>query len=311
MPINKSLVFKALILALILLPISLSSISTVSGEYIGFYNVINWPVISVSIVNGTRTSSGVIIVISPEETPSQQYEAFTGIGLISGDYLLVNGIIYANGTISIAEFVPVNASVSPGIISSKTTTQLGINITAYPSDYELIGQRIYHVGQLMRESSVNTIMAINTNTSAIYNGHKQLMSAQSGNTHIKNTKARSTHAVVYVMISFSLIATIALIALLMIATMLRYQVYDDRECINELFTRFVRKLGVKDPSLTHRDIRNYLMRHSGVSNEAIDKVIYYYELAVYGNKPIKCEEFKKVIRDAVNAGSSWRHRRGR
>ncbi|WP_054849531.1 hypothetical protein [Vulcanisaeta sp. JCM 14467] len=293
MPINKSLALRALIITLILLSIFLSSANTASGGYVGFYSTINWPVISVSIVNGTQTSSGVIIVISPREIPSQQYEAFTGIGLIGGDYLLVNGIIYANGTISIAEFVPVNTSVSPGITGSKTTTQSSINITAYPSDYELIGQRAYHVGQLVRESSINTIMAINTNTSAIYNGHKQLMSVQSGNIHTKSTKARNTYAVIYVMINFSLIATIALIALLMIAPILRYQVYDNRECINELFIRFVRRLGVKDPSLTHRDIRNYLMRYSGVNNEAIDKAIYYYELAVYGNKPLSVRNLRR------------------
>ena len=82
----------------------------------------------------------------------------------------------------------------------------------------------------------------------------------------------------------------------------KHQLYD-KECINELFARFIRVLGIRDPSLTHRGIRNYLMRDSSANNGAVDKVIYYYELAAYGNKPIKCEEFKRVIRETVNAGS--------
>ena len=305
MPINKSLVFKALILTLILLPISLS-LTNAATEYVGFYNVISWPVISVSIINGTQTSNGVIIVISPGEIQSQQYEAFTGIGLIGGDYLLINGIIYVNGTISIAELVPVNTSVSLGIINNGITTQLSINVTEYPSDYELIGQRTYHVGQLERESSINTII-INISAPTIHNEYKQLGGIQSSKTHITSTRVQGTHTIIYIVINFSLIATIALIALLMISPILKYQVYDDRECINELFTRFVRGLGIKDPSLTHRDIRNYLMRDSKVNNEVINRVIYYYEIAVYGNKPIKCEEFKKVIREALNASARGRY----
>ncbi|WP_243665586.1 hypothetical protein [Vulcanisaeta sp. JCM 16159] len=44
-----------------------------------------------------------------------------------------------------------------------------------------------------------------------------------------------------------------------------------------------------------------------VNNDIIDKVINYYEMAIYGNRPIKCEEFKKLIKEALNAGSRGRN----
>lgn len=289
---------------LILLPALFSSINVLGNTYVGFYNVINWPVISVSVINGTYTSNGIVILISPEEPLNQEYATFTGIGLIGGNYLLINGIIYANGTIDIAETIPINASVSLGVTNNKAIAQLGINITTYPSDYEMIGQRTYHIGQLEREFSINAAI----NNSALVIHGTQLGNSPSNKTGIMSMKMRGNRSIVYAIIDSSLITTIALITLLMISpSVLKYQVYNDKECINELFAGLIRRLGIRDPSLTHRDIRNYLAGDPRVNNDIIDKLIDYYEAAIYGNKPIKCEEFKKVIREALNASARGRN----
>ncbi|WP_054854932.1 hypothetical protein [Vulcanisaeta sp. JCM 16161] len=242
-------------------------------------------------------------MISPGRLLNQEYTAFTGIGLIGGNYLLIDGIIYANGTIDIAELMPINSSVSLGTINNGAIAQLGINVTTYPTDYEIIGQRTYHIGQLERGSSINTV--VNSNVLVI-NG-KQLVGTRNNEVSIMKEEMRSSHVIIYLIIDFTLIATTALIALLLIMPLLRYQVYDDKECINESFAKFVRRLGVKDPSLTHRDIRNYLMRSSKVNDDIIDRLINYYEVAIYGNRPVKCEEFKKVIREALNANVRGRN----
>ncbi len=232
---------------LILLPALFSSINVLGNAYVGFYNVINWPVISVSVINGTYTSNGIVILISPEEPLNQEYAAFTGIGLIGGNYLLINGIIYANGTIDIAETIPINASVSLGVTNNRAIAQLGINITTYPSDYEMIGQRTYHIGQLEREFSINAAI----NSSALVIHGTQLGNSPSNKTGIMSMKMRGNRSIVYAIIDSSLITTIALITLLMISpSVLKYQVYNDKECINELFAELIRRLGIRDPSLT-------------------------------------------------------------
>ncbi len=305
MLVNKSLALRAVIPILTLLLALSSAIGALGGTYVGFYKVINWPVISVSLINGTYASNGIIIVISPEVEPNQQYEAFSGIGLIGGGYFLVNGIIYVNGTISIMELTPINSSMGLGIGNNETTAQLSINITAYPSDYEVVGQRTYHIGQLERGISITAAMG-NVSGVVIHGGQTTIVRRNGGNA--TGEGVRSIYVPIYVIINSSLTSTIALIVLLIAApSLLKYQVHDDRECINDLFVKVVRRLGVRDPSLTHRDIRNYLTGIPGVNNGVIDEVIHYYEMAIYGNKPIKCEEFKRLIEVILNAGVRGRN----
>ncbi len=304
MLINKSLALRIIVLTFTLLSIFLfSSINALGNTYVGFYTVINWPVISISLINGTYTNNGIVIVIAPG-TPGRGYTVFTGVGLIGGNYLLINGVMYANGTIAIAESIPINASINLSTVNNKAITQLGINVTTYPSDYEVIGQRTYHIGQLEREYSINTVI----NSSALVAHGKQLGGVVSNSGKVSNTskETQGNYVITYAVIDSSLIATTALITLLIISPLLKYQVFDDRECIDDLFTKLVRRLGVEDPSLTHRDIRNYLTRSFRVNNDYVDRLINYYEVAIYGNRPIKCEEFKKVIREILNAGARGR-----
>ncbi|WP_054856803.1 hypothetical protein [Vulcanisaeta sp. JCM 16159] len=245
MPINKTLVYMTILLTLIITLIP--PINALGSTYTGFYNIINWPVISVSIINGTYTSNGIVIVISPQELPNQQYYAFTGIGLIGNNYLLINGIIYANGTISIAEITAINASVSLSS-NNEINTQSSYNITTYPSDYEVVGQRTYHIGKIVGKTATNTAMTGSNNSSAIYKG--QTSNIQFSAIHGTNVEVSNNGIIIYIIINSSVIATISLIAMSMIMPLLKYRVHNDKECIDELFTKLVKKTGLKDLSLT-------------------------------------------------------------
>jgi hypothetical protein len=98
----------------------------------------------------------------------------------------------------------------------------------------------------------------------------------------------------------SLFATISIIALFMLIPAIRFYVGDNKECINKAFIKLIKKLGLKDSSLTHRDIGNYLKDHLiGVDEGLIDRLINYYETTIYGNDNVKCEEFKSLIRQLV------------
>ncbi|WP_054843521.1 hypothetical protein [Vulcanisaeta souniana] len=145
MQINKP--FIPVLTALLLIIALFTPLYAIGGTYVGFYNIINWPVISVVLYNGTSTGNGVVIVITPENPLNQQYEAFSGIGLISDHYFLINGVIYANGTINIASLTPVNASMSSGGVSN-AISGTGNNSAYGGFEHVVIGGRTYGVGQI-------------------------------------------------------------------------------------------------------------------------------------------------------------------
>jgi len=302
MLINKSLIPMAILILIVALIITPGTVF--SNTYVGFYNIINWPVLSVTLINGTSKSNGIIIVISPGELSNQPYEIFSGIGLISDNYLLVDGIIYTNGTISIAELTPINASISSGNVGNEVTATPGVNITIYgTSDYVVIGQRTYHVGQMTERSS---IMSNNVSGNFIMsNGN--INNAQSTVMHSVNKKGESSNIIMHIIVNSSLLTTVLMITLLISLPFLRIQIRDNKDCINDAFIKFVKKLGVRDPSLTHRDLSKYLLRNNYQLNDTVNRVINYYEMAIYGNRPIKCEEFKRLVKEVLNAGIYRRH----
>nr|KJR71803.1 MAG: hypothetical protein TU36_05850 [Vulcanisaeta sp. AZ3] len=289
MQINKPF---TLILIFMVIVIIASPRAAFGNYYVGFYNVINWPVLSVSIVNGTSTNDGIIIVISPSIQVTQ-YTVFSGIALIGNEYLLVNGIIYSNGTIYITSTTPVNTTVSTNTNSVFNTTQPIVNTTYGGFEYIVEGKHIYRAGQI-RIPPINSSRIRNITSNVV------IRNVTSSVVVHEASAPREPVVLMRIPIYVSLFATISIIALFMLIPAIRFYVGDNKECINEAFIKLIKKLGLKDPSLTHRDIGNYLKDHLiGVDEDLIDRLINYYETTIYGNGNVKCEEFKSLIRQLV------------
>ncbi len=262
----------------------------------GFYNIINWPAISVILYNGTSTGNGVLIIITPENSLNQQYEAFSGIGLINNHYFLTNGVIYANGTIYIASLTPVNASIGSGSVSN-VISGTGNNSVYGGFEHVVIGGRTYSIGQIRTGQLSSGIRG----TSIVNNSTNQVVNATTTPTQF-TTSRKSTRALSLrvVLLDFSTITTLLLITMLILTPFIELDSRNYRDCINTSFIGLVRRLGLRNPSLTHRDVGSYLVGNLGINNDAVNRLINYYEVAIYGNGDVNCEEFKELVRTVLN-----------
>ncbi|MGC9152826.1 MAG: hypothetical protein ACP5GY_03720 [Vulcanisaeta sp.] len=299
MQINKSfiiVIMLSLIIATTLLPIEALG----GSNYIGFYSSINWPVISVSIINGSHVDNGIIIIISPSTKLNQQYEIFSGIYVVGSDYFLVNGVIYINGTIYITALTPVNVTLSSSNV--KPATGIG-NVNYGGFEYMVKGGHTYRAGQIESQTiglptihSINSVGNMNNfNINNAINGSEKA-TYELNQPHPSNTKSPSS-----LILNASLITTLLLIILLLASPFIKYELSNNKDCINREFTKLIKKLGLNDPSLTHRDIGNYLKKSLYLDDDLIDHLINYYEIAMYSNKNVECEEFKALINEIINA----------
>jgi len=288
-----------LILTLLILVLIMIADATAATNYMGFYEVINWPIISISIINGTSTSHGVIIIISPNKPVNQQYYIFAGIGVLGNGYFLIDGMLYPNGTISIYSLTLLNTTISKGNV----TTAVTYNNTEYGGfENIIVGGHTYREGRV-------PIMPLRTSSSqATANTTATGMGGSVNSLTVKSKVVANNVSLRYLVVMVSLITSFSLITLSIILPLIGTGRSEGRVCINDSFIRLIRKLGLSNPSLTHRDVGDYLINHLHVNEGLVNKLINYYEIAIYGGVHIECEEFKALIKQVIDEGIRRRHR---
>jgi hypothetical protein len=297
MRINKTF---ALILTLIALVLITSK--ALATYYMGFYEIIKWPIISIVIINGSSANEGIAIIITPSSLDNQQYYVFSGICVLGNGYFIINGILYMNGTMEIYSLTPLNTTMGmEKTPSSSSVVALTRNTTEYGGfEYIVVGGRTYRVSQY-RSAPLNTKASIGALNNSIATGTGVINVAN--NLHGGHNKSTGTQSSLgHLIITASLASTLSIIALLITIPFMGVGAGGGRECINKSFIWLIRKLGLKDPSLTHREVGEYIIKQLHVDHQLVDKLINYYEIAIYGGVDIKCEEFKALIKQVIDGG---------
>ncbi len=94
--------------------------------------------------------------------------------------------------------------------------------------------------------------------------------------------------------------TITLMCMLMVAQQLVLRMRrNPRECLEEGIVKIVRRLGIREPSTTHRDSLRILSLR--VNDDLVTRLLLMYEEGVYGGRNVDCDEYTRLLRKLLKS----------
>lgn len=256
-------IFTFTLIIIVLTPYTaMSSTILINATYI----LVSWPVVTIDLPNNTL---GILVIVSSNVT--QLNTAFTGmLTLENGSSYIVYGFI-GTENVYIFSMEPITESQNTGLRNTEVI---------------LHGQRV--AGTIIDNASINAGVINNTSTTVSSTARKATI------------KAMGRQSLYMVFMGMMVGSILSLIGMTMVMQYVIPEISRNaRECLEDGMVRVIRKLGIREPSTTHRDLRRVLGLR--VNEELLGRFLLMYEEGVYGGKDVDCKEYRKLLRKLMKS----------